>query len=62
VDRLQTWYQQGADVRAKLPELSVYLGHLEPAHTYWYLSATPELLGEAARLFSDYAKGGGSHE
>jgi integrase/recombinase XerD len=62
VDRLRTWYQQGADVRAKLPELSVYLGHLEPAHTYWYLSATPELLGEAARLFSDYAKGGGSHE
>jgi integrase/recombinase XerD len=55
VDRLRTWYQQGSDVRAKLPELSVYLGHLEPAHTYWYLSATPELLGEAARLFSDYA-------
>lgn len=55
IDRLRTWYQQGADVRAKLPELSVYLGHLEPAHTYWYLSATPELLGEAARLFSEYA-------
>jgi len=59
VDRLRTWYQEGADVRARLPELSVYLGHLEPAHTYWYLSATPELLGEAARLFSDYAMAGG---
>jgi integrase len=34
VDRLRTWYQQGADVRANLPHLSVYLGHLEPAHTY----------------------------
>jgi integrase/recombinase XerD len=33
VDRLRTWYQQGVDVRAHLPQLSVYLGHLEPAHT-----------------------------
>jgi integrase/recombinase XerD len=55
VDRLRTWYQQGADVRANLPHLSVYLGHLEPAHTYWYLSATPELLNEAARSFAAYA-------
>jgi integrase/recombinase XerD len=30
VDRLRTWYQQGVDVRAHLPQLSVYLGHLEP--------------------------------
>jgi hypothetical protein len=42
-----------------LPELSVYLGHLEPAHTYWYLSATPELLSEAARSFATYAITGG---
>jgi integrase/recombinase XerD len=55
VDRLRTWYQQGADVRAYLPHLSIYLGHLEPAHTYWYLSATPELLNEAARSFAAYA-------
>ena len=44
VNRLRAWYQQGVDVRALLPQLSVYLGHLEPAHTYWYLSATPEPL------------------
>ena len=59
VDRLRTWYQQGVDVRAHLPQLSVYLGHLEPAHTYWYLSATPELLNEAARSFAAYAIAGG---
>jgi hypothetical protein len=53
------WYQQGIDVRAHLPELSVYLGHLEPAHTYWYLTATPELLSEAARSFAAYAITGG---
>jgi integrase/recombinase XerD len=55
VDRLRAWYRQGADVRANVPYLSVYLGHLEPAHTYWYLSATPELLNEVARSFAAYA-------
>ena len=59
VARIRAWYQQGIDVRAHLPELSVYLGHLEPAHTYWYLSATPELLSEAARSFAAYAITGG---
>jgi integrase/recombinase XerD len=24
--------------------LTTYLGHTQPAYTYWYLSATPELL------------------
>jgi hypothetical protein len=24
--------------------LSTYLGHINPVHTYWYLSASPELL------------------
>jgi integrase/recombinase XerD len=59
VARIRVWYQQGVDVRAHLPELSVYLGHLEPAHTYWYLTATPELLSEAARSFAAYAITGG---
>lgn len=26
------------------PVLSTYLGHINPSHTYWYLSAAPELL------------------
>jgi integrase/recombinase XerD len=38
------WYQAGADVDAQLPLLSTWLGHTSPASTYWYLSATPELL------------------
>jgi len=59
VNRLRAWYQQGIDVRAHLPQLSVYLGHLEPAQTYWYLSTTPELLSEAARSFSAYVMAGG---
>jgi len=32
-----------------MPLLSAYLGHAAPEHTYWYLSASPELLAEAAR-------------
>ena len=31
-----------------LPRLSIYLGHVHPGQTYWYLSAAPELLGLAA--------------
>jgi integrase/recombinase XerD len=42
------WYRSGAEVQALLPALSTYLGHSEPAHTYWYLSASPELLALAA--------------
>lgn len=29
----------------KLHVLSTYMGHVKPADTYWYLSATPEMLG-----------------
>lgn len=42
------WYRAGEDVQAKIPGLSTYLGHREPACTYWYLSAVPELLACAA--------------
>ncbi|MFD6880249.1 MULTISPECIES: tyrosine-type recombinase/integrase [unclassified Streptomyces] len=41
---LLTWYRTGADVQAKIPSLSTYLGHREPSSTYWYLSAAPQLL------------------
>lgn len=48
VRALLNWYRSGEDVQAKLPSLSTYLGHREPASTYWYLSAAPELLALAA--------------
>jgi integrase len=44
VQTLLRWYQEGADVEQRLPELSTYLGHVKVSDTYWYLSATPELL------------------
>jgi integrase len=40
--------RNGADISAVLPVLSTYLGHVEPANTYWYLSAVPELMQLAA--------------
>lgn len=42
------WYRDGDDVHALLPRLSTYLGHVDPAATYWYLSAAPELMALAA--------------
>ncbi len=40
-------YRADLDVGARLPVLSTYLGHVNPAATYWYLSAAPELLAAA---------------
>lgn len=42
-------YRTDADVPARLALLSTYLGHLNPANTYWYLSGAPELLALAGR-------------
>ena len=44
-------YAAGVDVGPRLAALSTYLGHTRPAHTYWYVSGTPELLGLAAARF-----------
>jgi integrase len=55
VHRLVAWYRDGMDVRARLPELAVYLGHARPQDTYWYLTATPQLLEQAAERFARYA-------
>ncbi|MFK0297428.1 tyrosine-type recombinase/integrase [Streptomyces sp. NPDC090442] len=45
---LLNWYRNDADVQAKLPLLTTYLGHADPKSTYWYLSGSPELLSLAA--------------
>jgi integrase/recombinase XerD len=41
-------------VRSLMPHLSTYLGHVSPAESYWYLTATPELLSTAADAFARY--------
>jgi len=59
VERMRRWYHEGVDVQARLPNLSVYMGHVRPQESYWYLSATPELLTAAAERFRFYATEGG---
>jgi len=49
VHTILDWHISGVDVEARLPLLSAYLGHATPASTYWYLTASPELLSAAAR-------------
>jgi integrase/recombinase XerD len=48
VATLADWYRTEADVAARLPSLSSYLGHSAPEATYYYLQATPDLLMLAA--------------
>jgi hypothetical protein len=49
VQTLLDWYRDGVDVPPRLPQLSTYMGHTHPRHTYWYLQATPELLAIAGQ-------------
>ncbi|MGH3569901.1 MAG: tyrosine-type recombinase/integrase, partial [Pseudonocardia sp.] len=57
VTTLIDWHRSGVDVAGRMAVLSTYLGHVNPAGTYWYLSATPELMGlAAARLDRRYGE------
>ena len=42
-------YAAEQDGQVRLTLLSTYLGHVDPAGTYWYLSASPELLALAGQ-------------
>lgn len=48
VRTLIAWHRSGVDIGGRMVVLSTYLGHVNPAGTYWYLSAVPELMGLAA--------------
>jgi integrase/recombinase XerD len=55
IDTLIRWQHSGLSVDEHIATLSTYLGHVSPADTYWYLSASPELMGLAAqRLHTRY--------
>ncbi len=58
VQTLIDWHRSGVRVDEHITTLSTYLGHIAPADTYWYLSASPELMGLAAdRLDSRFGAG-----
>jgi integrase len=51
VNRLLAWYREGANLAAKLPLLSTYLGHSTVSGTELYLRATAELMEDAGQRF-----------
>ena len=42
---MMLWYEQGADLGAKLPILATYLGHVGLASSQYYLRLTEDLVG-----------------
>jgi integrase/recombinase XerD len=62
VRRLTLWHRERRDVQKLLPHLAVYLGHIGPENTYWYLSGTPELLRTASTRFENQHTEGGSYQ
>ena len=54
---LVAWYRSGIDVEARMLALSTYLGHVNPVDTYWYLSASPELVELVAERLGDRPAG-----
>lgn len=55
--KLIEWYRAGLDVGRELPKLATYLGHVDVAHTYWYLEAVPELLQLATDRLGEHRRG-----
>jgi integrase/recombinase XerD len=49
VSTLIGWQRSGVPIDERIVALSTYLGHVSPADTYWYLTATPELMRLAAQ-------------
>lgn len=50
-------YAHGADPERVLSLLATWLGHSDAAHTYWYLTATGELMALAAGMLEPLAEG-----
>jgi integrase len=50
-------YATGQDGQVRLTLLSTWLGHVHPGSTYWYLSASPELMAVAGQRLEAYLTG-----
>lgn len=56
--RLQRWYAEGKDIHQHILSLSTFIGHVKVSDTYWYVTATPELMAAAVRRSQRRAAGG----
>ncbi len=54
VSTLIDWQRSGVQIDEQIAVLSTYLGHVSPAETYWYLTATPELMNTAAERLEQH--------
>jgi integrase len=57
--RLRRWYEDGVNIDSNLLSLSTYIGHAKITDTYWYITATPELMAIAAKRLQPLASTGG---
>ncbi len=44
VDALIDAHRRGLDIDTRIAVLSTFLGHKDPLNTYWYLTASPQLV------------------
>ena len=51
-------YQQHEPIDNVIDALSTYVGHAKVSDTYWYVTATPELMAVAAQRFVSFVEGG----
>ena len=57
VSTLIDWQRRGIQIDERIAVLSAYLGHVSPAESYWYLTATPELMNSAAQRLQQHLGG-----
>jgi integrase len=57
VNALTDAYRSGLDANARVAALVTYLGHVRPASTYWYLTASAELLQLASNNVENQLRG-----
>ncbi len=57
IHRLLKWYEEGADVNAKLPLLATYMGHAHYWDTQQYLTILPRFIDIAGKLFAGKFEG-----
>jgi integrase len=60
VNTLTDTHRHGDDVDARIAALATYLGHVNPLSTYWYLSASPELMSVVRDRMTIFGQGGAS--
>jgi integrase/recombinase XerD len=57
ISTLLDWQRSGVQIGEQIAVLSTFLGHVSPAESYWYLTATPELMDSASQQLQRHLGG-----